>query len=154
MSNPNVYKRLAEINEMPSHDAEALFLTCCGSKVWATAMTLARPFPLIEPLFVTANSLWSALSNADRLEAYSGEGRLGDLASSDEEMISELAEAFRLYRDKFGFIFIVNTGGRSAIEVLAICRARLGNSVETELVIAAEEQRKTIESRLRQLLEK
>ena len=132
---------------MPSHDAEALFLTCCGSKVWATAMTLARPFPLIEPL-------WSALSNADRLEAYSGEGRLGDLASSDEEMISELAEAFRLYRDKFGFIFIVNTGGRSAIEVLAICRARLGNSVETELVIAAEEQRKTIESRLRQLLEK
>ena len=139
---------------MPSHDAEALFLTCCGSKVWATAMTLARPFRLIEPLFVKANDVWSALSNADRLEAYSGEGRLGDLASGDEEMISELAEAFRLYRDKFGFIFIVNTGGRSAIEVLAICRARLGNSVETELVIAAEEQRKTIESRLRQLLEK
>ncbi len=139
---------------MPSHDAEALFLACCGSKVWVTAMTLARPFPLIESLFLKANSLWSALSNADRLEAYSGENGLAHLESSDKETISELTEAFRLYRDKFGFIFIVSISGRSATEMLAICRARLGNSVETELVIAAEEQRKTIESRLTLLLEK
>lgn len=139
---------------MSPHDAEELFLECCGSKAWAVGMTLARPFSLIEPLFVKANSLWSALSNADRLEAYSGENRLSDVAQCDEETISELTEAFRLYRDKFGFIFIVNTSGRSANEVLAICRARLGNSVETELVIAAEEQRKIIEFRLEQLLEK
>ena len=117
-------------------------------------MTLARPFPLIEPLFVKANSLWSELSNADRLEAYSIENCLGDVASGGEETISELSGTIGLYRNKFGFIFIVNTSGRSASEVLAICRARLGNSLETELVIAAEEQRKTIESRLRQLLEK
>jgi len=117
-------------------------------------MTLARPFPLIESLFLKANSLWSALSNADRLEAYSSENGLAHLESSDKETISELTEAFRLYRNKFGFIFIVSTNGRSATEMLAICRARLGNSVETELVIAAEEQRKTIESRLTLLLEK
>lgn len=139
---------------MSTHDGEELFLSCCGSKVWATAMTLARPFPLIEPLFAKADSLWSALSNADRLEAYSSENCLSDLASGGEETISELAGAFSLYRNKFGFIFIVNTSGRSASEVLAICRARLGNSLETELVIAAEEQRKTIEFRLGQLLEK
>lgn len=116
-------------------------------------MTLARPFLMIEPLFAKADSLWSALSNADRLDAYSGESGLSDLGVGNEETISELNEAYRLYRVKFGFIFIVNTSGRSATEVLAICRARLGNSVETELVIAAEEQRKITESRLTQFLE-
>lgn len=139
---------------MSSHDAEAFFLACSGSKGWATAMELARPFPLIDPLFAKANSLWSTLSNADRLEAYSGESGLGDLLSSDQEIISELGKTFRLYRDKFGFIFILNTSGKSATEVLAICRARLGNSIETELVIAAEEQRKTIGFRLKQFLER
>ena len=59
-----------------------------------------------------------------------------------------------MYEDKFGFIFIVCATGKSADEMLAICRARLGNSVETELQIAAEEQPKITEIRLNKLLEK
>ncbi len=65
----------------------------------------------------------------------------------------ELAEASSLYEAKFGFIFVLCVGDKSPDEVLAICRARLGNSVETELQIAAEEQRKIIEIKLDKLLE-
>ena len=66
---------------------------------------------------------------------------------------NELAEANRLYEAKFGFIFIVCATGKTADEMLAVCRARLGNSLETELQIAAEEQRKITEIRLNKLLE-
>jgi 2-oxo-4-hydroxy-4-carboxy--5-ureidoimidazoline (OHCU) decarboxylase len=66
----------------------------------------------------------------------------------------QLAEANRLYLEKFGFIFIVCATGKSADEMLAICRARFGNSAATELKIAAEEQLKITELRLNKLLEK
>jgi 2-oxo-4-hydroxy-4-carboxy--5-ureidoimidazoline (OHCU) decarboxylase len=38
--------------------------------------------------------------------------------------------------------------------MLAIARARIGNSLETEIQLAAEEQRKITEIRLTKLLEK
>ena len=44
--------------------------------------------------------------------------------------------------------------GKTAEEMLSISRARLGNSVETELSIAAEEQNKITEIRLKKLLER
>lgn len=71
---------------------------------------------------------------------------------ADESVRNELAGANRLYLDKFGFIFIVCATGKSADEMLAICKARLGNSAATELHIAAEEQRKITEIRLNKLL--
>ena len=59
-----------------------------------------------------------------------------------------------MYEERFGFIFIVCATGKSAKEMLAICKARLGNSVETELRLAAVEQEKITEIRLTKLLEK
>ena len=63
-----------------------------------------------------------------------------------------LAEANRLYEEKFGFIFIVCATGKSAEDMLEICRARLSNEAEAEIQIAANEQRKITEIRLRKLL--
>ena len=65
-----------------------------------------------------------------------------------------LAEANRLYLETFGFIFIVCATGKSADDMLAICRARLENSLAAELQIAAQEQRMITELRLKKLLEK
>ena len=58
----------------------------------------------------------------------------------------------RLYGEKFGFIFIVCATGKSAAEMLDMCRARLGNDYDTEIVIAADEQQKITEIRLNKLL--
>lgn len=170
-----IYKNLEWLNALTLDDAEATFLDCCGSRAWARRMVAARPFPMLEDLFQTAADVWRSLSTADHLEAFAAHPMIGSKkAASSQDMQTanwsageqagvdsaaksvryELANANSLYEEKFGFIFIVYASGKTAEEMLAICRARLGNSVETELAIAAEEQRKITEIRLSKLLEK
>ena len=166
---------LAWLNELPTEEVEAVFRDCCGSRAWAKAMTEARPFPMLEKLYEKADSIWFSLSPADWLEAFAAHPKIGSTkpAPSQEEhaaqwskreqsgveaagdaVRSELADANRLYEEKFGFIFIVCASGKSADEMLAICCARLGNSIETEMQVAAEEQRRITEIRLNKLLER
>ncbi len=170
----HIYKNLSELNDLPQNEAESAFLDCCGSRTWARQMAEARPFPMLDDLFSSAEDIWFSLSPADHLEAFAAHPRIGskkaaltqnkraadwsggeqsgmDAAADDTR--DRLTEANRLYQDKFGFIFIICATGRSADEMLAICRARLGNSLETELQIAAEEQRKITSIRLNKLLE-
>ena len=56
------------------------------------------------------------------------------------------------YEKKFGYIFIVCATGKSAAQMLGLLKARLANDAEAELDIAAEEQAKITEIRLRKLL--
>ncbi len=58
-----------------------------------------------------------------------------------------------MYEEKFGFIFIVCAIGKSAEEMLDLCRRRVHNSADAEIRIAADEQRKITEIRLKKLLE-
>ena len=145
-----IYKNLVRLNCLPAEEAESIFLDCCGSHVWARRMTVARPFRMIEELYFTADKIWRSLADSDRIEAYSERIKL----PLEDDSQDTLLNAARLYHDKFGFIFVVDSTGRSAEELLAICKARLGNSAETELAIASNEHRKIIESRLNELLEK
>ena len=170
-----IYKNLAEINELPTEEALKTFLDCCGSRRWAETMTGARPFPTLERLFHLAEETWFSLSTVDHLEAFAAHPKIGDRkpgdrqgeraaawSSSEQSAVdqantnttAELAEINRLYHDKFGFIFIVCATGKSAEEMLAIAKARIRNSIETELKIAAEEQNKITRIRLEKLLEK
>ena len=120
-------------------------------------MSEARPFLLVEDMYHAAEASWFSLPTADQIAAFEGVHEEDSrIAAIGHQEINEgnITEAARLYRDKFGFIFIQCSAGKSSEEMLAICRARYGNSVETELKIAAEEQRKIIEIRLNKLLER
>jgi 2-oxo-4-hydroxy-4-carboxy-5-ureidoimidazoline decarboxylase len=57
------------------------------------------------------------------------------------------------YERRFGYIYIVCAAGKSAEELLAIARSRLANDADTELRVAAEEQRQIMQLRLAKLLE-
>jgi OHCU decarboxylase len=170
-----IYKNLAWLNSLPVAEAESVFRDCCGSREWSRRMTECRPFPMLDTLFDTAESIWFSLPKRDWLEAFSAHPKIGEkkaaanqqaksvewssseqsrVESADGSVRNELADANRLYEDKFGFIFIVCATGKSADEMLAICRARLGNSVDTEMRIAGEEQQKITEIRLKKLLER
>jgi OHCU decarboxylase len=170
-----IYKNLDWLNKMPRAEAESVFIDCCGSTEWARQMAEARPFVMLEDLFQTAETRWYALSPSDQLEAFAAHPKIGSKTPAEEQpsasaewskgeqsevskagdrVLNELATANRLYQDKFGFIFIVCATGKTAEEMLAICRARLGNSIETELNLAAVEQGKITEIRLNKLLEK
>lgn len=170
-----IYKNLGWLNDLSPDEAESAFRDCCGSHEWARRMAAARPFAMLDGLFETADRIWRSLLTADHLEAFAAHPKIGSkkatagqnvqavnwsaaeqsgMNAAIKDVRDELADVNGLYEDKFGFIFIVCASGKSAEEMLAICRARLGNSVETEFAIAAEEQRKITEIRLKKLLEK
>lgn len=170
-----VYKHLGELNDLSQTDAEKAFLDCCGSAAWAEAMAASRPFKMLDDLFEAAEKKWFAMPPADWLEAFAAHPKIGSkkaaasqnkraakwseseqasMTDADEGVRDELAECNRLYEKRFGFIFIVCATGKGPEEMLAICKARLGNSIETELKLAAIEQCKITEIRLNKLLER
>lgn len=74
------------------------------------------------------------------------------MRDADRDTVESLARLNREYEDKFGFIFIVCATGKSAGEMLEIIRERLANDRHTELPIAAAEQAKITEIRLKKLV--
>src|SRR5687768_12530135 len=135
-------------------------------------MTSERPFRMLEDLYSTAEVVWYSLTPADWLEAFAAHPKIGSSAtkasrtgkwSAQEQAAASngsgdikqrIAEANRLYEEKFGFIFIVCATGRSAADLLTDCKARLNNSLADELKIAADEQHLITVLRLNKLLEK
>lgn len=167
-------KELEKLNNIPREIAKSKFLDCCGSHRWARKMTEARPFADVSALIEQAEQIWWNLGTKDWLEAFAAHPKIGErkaaplqqaqsaewskgeqsgTQTATESVLNELTDANRLYEKKFGFIFIVCATGKSAEEMLEICRARLKNETEAEIRIAAEEQRKITKIRLKKLLE-
>jgi OHCU decarboxylase len=148
---------------MATGEAETAMLACCGSKRWAHKMARARPLDEDE-LFASADRIWRELSGEDWLEAFAAHPRIGARVTGDAaaeqagardappEILAALARANREYEERFGYTFIVRASGRSAEEMLDLCRRRLHNDFPEELKVAAEEQRTITRLRLRKML--
>jgi len=156
---------LQRLNSLAPDGAEALLLTCCGSNDWAQAVAEARPFHTFDELVATADRVWWSLDRLDWLEAFAAHPEIGDTGgtgwSRAEQIGAEQAtantrdEIHRLneeYASRFGHIFIICATGMTGAEMLAALKARLGNDPETELRIAAEEQRQITHLRLAKLV--
>lgn len=167
-------EKLEQLNQAAKENAEADFLNCCGSQTWARMMTEARPFADVTALIKQAEQIWRKLEAEDWLEAFAAHPKIGarkaapkqqtqsaewsrgeqfGTQAADDSVVDALAEANRLYEKKFGYIFIVCATGKSAKEMLDLCRRRLNNDADSELRLAADEQRKITEIRLKKLLE-
>lgn len=163
---------LERINQASTSEAESMFEDCCGSGTWASMMTMVRPFASEEEMMEIAAAIWNdqqILRTDDRLEAFAAHPKIGEanasktqfaewsadeqagIESAADSLKEELAAANREYFEKFGFIFIVCATGKSGEEMLELCRERLANDRETEMAIAAAEQQKITEIRLRKL---
>ncbi len=165
---------LESLNALPPDEAFQEFLKCCGSTRWAQAMVQLRPYAAnVDGLTLLANEMWWGLEPADWLEAFRSHPKIGEKKAADaiskqaqtwssheqagvqtaaQNTLNELAQLNREYEAKFGFIFIVCATGKSANEMLALLRERLQNDIETELPIAAAEQAKITELRLKKLI--
>ncbi len=158
------------LNDLPPAEAEAAFLACCGSRAWARRMTEGRPYADEEALVEAADRTWWSLAPEDWREAFAAHPKIGEtkvtgddrfrrwsareqagVASAEEVVLAELAEANSIYAERFGYIFIVCATGKSAEEMLGLLRARLENDPDSELRVAAEEQRKITGLRLGKL---
>ena len=165
--------RLERINQATKAEAESMFRDCCGSARWANLMSEERPFASEDELMKSAAAVYNDLQTSDWLDAFSAHPKIGEtkaaptgrhrsaewsageqagVSSADESIRQALARANREYFEKFGFIFIVCATGKTAGEMLELCRNRLGNDRETEIAVAAREQQKITEIRLRKLL--
>lgn len=136
-------------------------------------MVADRPYDDLNELLTNADRVWWSLNSQDWLEAFQSHPKIGEkkaaapttleaqqwseaeqsgIRNSGQHSLDELAQLNRTYQKKFGYIFIVCASGKSSEEMLAILRARLGNTPAEELGIAAGEQAKITEVRLRKLL--
>jgi allantoicase len=152
------------LNALPFPEAETTLLACCGSRAWARRMAAGRPFRDRADLVKMSDGIWWSLAPEDWMEAFRAHPRIGEKGgrwSTQEqagtrgarpEVLSELAEANQRYESRFGHIFIVCATGKSALEMLTLLQERSGNDPESELRIAAEEQRKITNLRLEKLL--
>ena len=73
--------------------------------------------------------------------------------TATESIKQELEKHNREYEKKFGYIFIVCATGKSAQEMLVLIRQRLKNTPQIEINIAAWEQNKITNLRLKKMLE-
>ena len=164
---------LASLNTLPAAEAAKELLQCCGSKRWAHEMANRRPYQSLEALIRTANGIWWSLQPADWLEAFRSHPKIGEkkaaesvssqsrewsgqeqagVSQASQETVDSLATLNRAYEQKFGFIFIICATGKSSEDMLSALRERVEHDPAAELRIAAGEQSKITELRLRKLI--
>jgi 5-hydroxyisourate hydrolase/2-oxo-4-hydroxy-4-carboxy-5-ureidoimidazoline decarboxylase len=153
------------------------FSLCCSSTAFASKLAsrsaTCNSFP---ELVHHAREIWFDLNPAtDWEEAFRGHPRIGDdpiklrekfhstsgdwamgeqsnaMATATEGTLKELGEMNVKYEEKFGRIFIICATGVTAEFVLANVKDRMENSPWAEMMVAAREQMKITELRLKKL---
>jgi 2-oxo-4-hydroxy-4-carboxy-5-ureidoimidazoline decarboxylase len=161
------------LNAMDAQEIRATLADFCAAPAWIDRMTALRPFPTPAAVLAAADAAADATGPDDWREAFRHHPRIGERAaerpqsdaaqalSAREQSASgeaspadleALAEGNRAYQDRFGHVFIVCAAGRTVPEMLAILRDRLKNDPDTELRVAAGEQRRITRLRLERLL--
>jgi allantoicase len=156
--------RLVYVNSLFDDEARRLFHAACSAETWVTRMTAGRPYLEVGSLFSAAEAVFDEFGEDDWLEAFAGHPRIGErgdevavreqagTALAEKSVLTELSEVNRAYEGSMGFTYIVYATGKTAEEMLALAKIRLGNSREEEIAIAAREQRAITATRLRRML--
>ena len=164
---------IEKLNRMSPGERRAALLSCCGSTRWAEEVSGLLPMWDVGQLLILGERVWRELGREDWLEAFRAHPKIGERRAAapagedarrwsegeqsrareaSTETLDALAEANRNYEEKFGFVFIICATNRSADEMLSLLRERMKNDAETELRVAAEEQWRITELRIKKLL--
>jgi OHCU decarboxylase len=164
---------LEQLNLLHELQAERRLLACCGSRAWARGVAAGRPYYNFDELLATSDRVWWRLTPDDWREAFARHPRIGGdgaasarttaehwsereqarARSGSAGTLAELADLNAEYEDRFGHVFLICATGKTADQILDTARERLNNDPETELRLAAEEQRLITHLRLRKLLD-
>lgn len=145
----------------------AEWLSCCASTRWVAQMLTGQPYADLDALLVAAEQVWSAFGSDDVLEAVAAHPRIGERAAAGStesreqagtvgagvDVLAAMADGNREYEHRFGMTYLVRASGRSAEEMLALLRERLGHDREAELAEAARQQGEITALRLRALID-
>lgn len=158
---------MARFNRMPRGEAEGTLYSCFASWDWAETVESHRPYADVDALLATCEMAWAELEPADWLAAFAAHPRIGEsgghspqssereqsgVRAAPAETMAALAEENRRYEKRFGHVFLISASGRTADEILAALRERMGNTPDAELAVAAAEHRKITRLRLERML--
>ena len=160
-------------NSLDKDQFRVVMADYCAAPTWIERMSAARPFDPAASLLATSDKAFDALGRDEWLEAFrhhprigertaqrtqssdaraSSAGEQGHVMQADAAAIERLAEANRVYEQRFGHVFIVSAAGRGAPDIQALLEDRLKNDPAAELDVAAAEQRRITRLRLERAL--
>ena len=162
---------LAEFNQAPVETLRPRLLSLTAAEEWADGLLAARPYDDLDAVLATSDAILAKLDEAQIDSALAGHPRIGERAEGlDEESAARSAkeqssmsdadtsvqEAITQgnveYEERFGRIYLVAAAGRSADELVALLRQRLGNDPVTELEVVRGELARISRIRLTQEL--
>ena len=167
---------ICSFNALGKKEALELLIPCGQSAVWARNVAALRPFTSFDELRTNADSEWQALPEEEQSKALALHPLIGDVEmlkekfsdghknrlakseqgqvlSSSEAVIEELAQQNEAYYQRHGFIFIVYAKGKSADEMLQILNLRINNATADEFANAAAEHQRITQSRLQDIFD-
>jgi allantoicase len=165
---------LRQINALDDPEARALFAGVCGAPAWIAHMAAHRPFASAKSVLDAGDAASARVDRDGWLEAFRHHPRIGERSAEraqsaaaressarEQSGVSDataadrdaLAQANRDYEARFGHVFLISAAGKSGGEILQALRARMVNDPETELRVAADEQKKIARLRLERLLD-
>lgn len=147
--------RLAVLDALPAEQAGGVLHAVCASPAWVAGLLARRPFGTPQALLAAADEVLAGLAETDVDEALAGHPRIGDraaaahsassareqsgVAGAADGVLAALAEGNAEYERRFGHVYLVRAAGRSADELLALLRERLGNDPVTERAVLRRE---------------
>lgn len=161
---------LISFNTAPDDERlRASLRACCAADSWVSRMVAGRPYVSMEALAQASDTATADLDDAGLTQALAGHPRIGarpgghaaawsrqeqsGVAGAADDVRAELAAANAAYEQRFGHVYLVCATGRSAEELLAVCRTRLGNDPVTERGVVLAELAKINRLRLTKLLQ-
>lgn len=158
----------------PADQLRVRLRSCCAAEAWVEQLEAGRPYGSRDALLAASDRATATLDATGLAQALAGHPRIGDrapahggdarsaawsrgeqsgVADAGADLLGELAAANEAYERRFGHVYLVCAAGRHAAELLAVCRARLGNDPETERGVVLGELAKINRLRLAKLLQ-
>ncbi|MDJ1113977.1 2-oxo-4-hydroxy-4-carboxy-5-ureidoimidazoline decarboxylase [Microbacterium dauci] len=158
---------LTEFNAMDADTATSTVAVWAAVPAWASAIVAARPYASVDALVAHADGLARQWDAADLDAALAHHPRIGQrvagasaeathsrseqsaMAVASDGIAADMAAANAAYEERFGRVFLIRAAGRSAEEMLAEARRRLGNDDPAESAEALTQLREIALLRLR-----
>jgi 2-oxo-4-hydroxy-4-carboxy-5-ureidoimidazoline decarboxylase len=162
--------RLDALNAASTEQAAADLGACNASPLWIARVVAHRPYADAAALLRTAEDTARALPWDEVRTALDAHPRIGDRAegqgtearwsrqeqatvgSSDQATTDALHAGNATYEQRFGHVFLIRAADRSAEEMLAELRRRLGNNEAGERAEVTEQLAQITRLRLSKLL--
>jgi 2-oxo-4-hydroxy-4-carboxy-5-ureidoimidazoline decarboxylase len=160
---------LTWLNSIPDDRLRASLRACCAAGSWVDRILAGRPYADADALAEASDAATAALDDTGLAQALAGHPRIGErvtgadgawsrqeqaaIADADSALHAALAAANARYEQRFGHVYLVCATGRTADELLDICRARLSNPPDAERRVVLAELAKINRLRLGKLLQ-